>query len=387
MSIQPEKTKILYVITKSNFGGAQRYVYDLATGLPGEKFDVAVAVGGKGALVDMLHSNNIRVIAIQSLDRDINILKELTSFFTLWNILRKEKPDVVHLNSAKASGLGALSARLLGVPKIIFTAHGWAFNESRPPLQRLIIKFLSWVTIMLSHNTISVSDAVKITVQKWPLISKKIITIKNGVKEPNFYTREIARNNLYGIAGVSLPRDATILGTVAELHRSKGLKYAIEGFARLSPQNTNIYYFIIGGGDEDVRLQALVEHHKLQGHVFLLGFVKDAPYFLRAFDMFILPSTTEALGLVILEAGLAGLPVIATDVGGIPEIIENEKTGLLIESRNPVAIAESIMLLKNNASLSKKIGESLRERVVSDFSLDCMVANTIALYKKNGGML
>lgn len=383
MNNVPKKTKVLFVITKSNFGGAQKYVYDIATNLPKDRFEVAVTLGGSGALIQKLHDEHIRVLPIFSLTRDINTSNDLLAFFEMLSIFRREKPDVVHLNSAKAGGVGALAARLARVPKIIFTAHGWAFNEERSALQRLAIKFLSWITVLLSHKTIAVSEAVKNNTKKWPFVQRKIIVIKNGTSEPLFYRRGDARARLKALANIPVPENAFLIGTIAELHKNKGLSYAIEAFAKLAPQNPNLYYFILGGGEEKERLSTLVEQHGLRGHVFLLGFVEDASRFLCAFDMFLLPSITEALGFVLLEAGLASLPVLATRVGGIPEIIKDGTTGILVPPRDPDAIAKSIKSLKDDLTMAKHFGESLNKRVLTEFSLSRARANTMALYTKN----
>ncbi|HAS85113.1 MAG TPA: hypothetical protein DCS23_03550, partial [Candidatus Yonathbacteria bacterium] len=348
------KKKILFVITKSNFGGAQKYVFDLATGLPKDQFDVAVALGGSGILIQKLHAENIRVLPIFSLARDVNPWSDITAFFELWKIFREEKPDVVHLNSAKAGGVGALVARLAGVQKIIFTAHGWAFNEERPMWQKLIIKFFSWITVILSHETIAVSNAVRNNTSGWPFVVGKISVIKNGINEPNFLSSSEARLHLFAKANTHVPENAFIVGTIAELHKSKGLTYAIEAFAKLIPENPNLYYFIIGGGEEKERLEALVGLHNLHGRVFLLGFVDDASRYLRAFDIFLLPSITEGLALVLLEAGLAGLPVVASSVGGIPEVIEEEKTGLLVPARDSEVITQAIQKLIAYYPLAKR---------------------------------
>lgn len=380
MSETSNKIKVLFVITKSNFGGAQKYVYDLATNLSPEKFTVSVALGGEGILSEMLRESRVRVITIPSLDRDISITKDITSFFSLLRLIRKERPNVVHLNSAKVSGLGALAARISGVSKIIFTAHGWAFNEDRSFLSRLIIKTLSWATILLSHKTIAVSNAIKDAATKWPFIKHKIIVIKNGVAEPKFFDRAEARRELGSKIGKDLPIDAFIVGTIAELHKNKGLKYAIESFAEPSTTDRPPYYVIIGDGEDKEGLRITIQQNNLEEHVFLAGFIKDAPRLLKAFDVFLLPSTTEALGLVVLEAGLAGLPVVATDVGGIPEIIEGKKTGILVPVRNQDSIKKSVVLLKNDPSLAKNLGESLKKKVLEEFSLDRMVAATVLLY-------
>ncbi len=383
MDSKASKTKVLFVITKSNFGGAQKYVFDIATGLPKDKFDVTVALGGSGILIQKLHDQKIRVIPIFSLSRDVNPGSDLAAFFELWKIFREEEPDVVHLNSAKAGGVGALAARLARVPKIIFTAHGWAFNEERPIWQKFIIRFFSWITVALCHKTIAVSDAVINDTKKWPLVSKKITVIKNGIEEPEFFTREDAREKIFSEASVTLPSNAYLVGTIAELHKNKGLSYAIEAFARISSENPSIYYFILGGGEEKDRLETIVEHCGLQGRVFLLGFVDEASRFLKAFDLFLLPSITEGLALVLLEAGLAKLPVVSSRVGGIPEVIEGETTGLLVPARNVDEVAGAINKLIADHTLAKRFGEALRERVVTNFSLNRVLAETMSLYTKS----
>ena len=143
MEHDEEKLKILFIITKSNFGGAQRYVYDIATHLPKDKFEATVALGGSGVLKDKLEATGIRTIALPDLERDISVVKEWRAFVNIFKAIKETEPDIVHLNSSKAGALGALAARLynlflklskrdlqLGI-KIIFTAHGWAFKEKR----------------------------------------------------------------------------------------------------------------------------------------------------------------------------------------------------------------------------------------------------------------
>lgn len=383
MDTKANKTKVIFVITKSNFGGAQKYVYDLATNLPKDRFDVVVALGGSGILTQKLQKQNIRVIPILSLMRDVHVTNDLSAFFELQSIFRSEKPDIVHLNSTKAGGVGALAARLARVPKIIFTAHGWAFNEERPEWQRLIIKFFSWIMVVLSHETIAISDAVKNDAKNWPFVSDKISVIKNGINEPGFFSRSEARTFIKSKMSVEIPENAFIIGTIAELHKSKGLQYAVEAFAKLIPDNPLLYYVILGGGEEKERLESLVELHKLQGHVFLLGFVDDAARFLPAFDVFLLPSVTEGLALVLLETGFAKLPAIASRVGGIPEVIENEKTGLLVPPRNPDAIASAIMKLFKSQPIRSALGAALHEKTLRDFSFTRVMTETTDLYMKN----
>lgn len=388
------KKKILFVITKSNWGGAQRYVYDLATSIPKEQFEAVVALGGEGVLADKLRDTGVRTIPLPFLTRNVSLFKDLASFFALWKLFRAERPDVVHLNSAKASGLGALAARCARVPNIIFTAHGWAFNENRPPFQRLLIKFFSWLTVVLAHKTIAVSDAVHDDTKRWSFVRNKIHTIKNGIVAPQFVAREEARATLTKIAdaqGQTLGsgalrsdlghRDIFLLGTIAELHKNKGLEYAILALAQIAPSNPHAFYFILGDGEEKEQLHALIKQHGLEERVFLLGFVPDAAQYLPAFDCFILPSIKEGLPYVLLEAGYASLPVIATNVGGIPEIID-DAAGLLVPPRDTDALARSIEQLVKNPTDRAALGTALHDKVAKEFSLSKMADETVALYSK-----
>ncbi|MDO8565324.1 MAG: glycosyltransferase [bacterium] len=173
--------KIIYGITKSNFGGAQRYVFDLATETQKAGHEVAVICGAGGVLVEKLKENGIRVIEIEGMKRDISLIDEFRSLHFIFRTLYKERPDVFHTNSSKMGGLGNIAARLAGVKKIIFTGHGWAFNEPRLEWQKVLIKFLAWLTILLSHKTICVSEKTKRDVVGWPFVKNKLVVIHNGI--------------------------------------------------------------------------------------------------------------------------------------------------------------------------------------------------------------
>src|SRR5574343_2108766 len=265
MSTPPptKKIKILYVITKSNFGGAQKYVYDLARSLPTDQFEVIVALGGEGILAEKLANSHVCTICIPSLERDVSFFKDFATLITFWKLFRKERPDVVHLNSAKASGLGALAGRLALVRKIVVTAHGWAFNEDRSALSRALITFFSWITVLLAHKTIAVSDAVKNDTGKWPFVHNKITTIRNGISAPQFTTCEDSRCELESVSKITFPTDAFIIGTVAELHKNKGLAYALNVFAQIAPKNPHIFYIIFGEGEERADLEKIIKEHSL----------------------------------------------------------------------------------------------------------------------------
>ena len=376
------RQKIIYVITKSNWGGAQRYVYDLATSLPKDLFDVLVVLGGKGALKENLEKAGVRTISLSSMERDISLKKEFLSLVALWRIFKEEKADIVHLNSSKAGGLGALVARVAGVKKIIFTAHGWAFNEERPPLQKKIIYLLAIATVALSHKTIAVSRKVKEQIRNKYLVTKKIVLIHNGLGKIDFIERETAKNYLASLIPTEYRekiKKTSWIGTIGELHKIKGQKYALEAIRRLGKES-DTSFLIMGEGEERKNLEKEIAEKGLNDKVFLLGNVQQASKYLKAFDVFILPSLSEGLAYVVLEAGSAGLPVIASDVGGLPEIIMNNVSGTLVPPKDPGSIARDIKIYLEDATISKKHSEILQENVLTKFSIEKMIEETIAVY-------
>lgn len=374
------KKKILYLITKSNFGGAQRYVFDLATGLPPSEFDVVVALGGNGLLATKLETAGIRVVHIPSLQRDVSLIKEAAAFVEIAEIIRRERPDILHLNSSKAGILGAFLGRLLLVPKIIFTAHGWAFNEDRPDLQKLILKMIHWFTVVLSHQTIAVSEELQRQMD-WPLTQNKMSVIYNGRSIPEIQSREEARAHLCEQFPRLLPyRHDFWSMTIGELHPVKRHDAVIDTIKEIVAREANTRHLIIGEGEEREALEAQIEKLNLSENVFLLGSVEEASRYLKAADVFALASRSEGMPYVLIEALIANVPVVATTVGGIPEVIEHEVEGLLTPPLDNKALFEAILLLRNNSELRQKFSERAEEKS-KKFTLEKTLENTLALYK------
>ena len=365
--------KIIYGITKSNFGGAQRYVFDLAREAKECGHDVAVMCGGNGALVEKLKAEDIRVITIPHMHRDISLVDELRSLYFIFRTLYEEKPDVFHTNSSKMGGIGNLAARFAGVRKIIFTGHAWEFNAPRPWYAKFAIKFFTWITIILSHKTICVSEKTMRDVSGFPFIKHKLVVVHNGIEKFEILPREQARAEL-GIDG-----DELVVGTLAELHPVKGLDILLEAWEMFSKRH-NAKLVIFGEGEARDELGELAELLKIEDSVEFKGYTENARKYLSAFDIFVLPSRSEAMPYTILEAGLAGLPIVATNVGGIPEIIEAGISGVLIDPEETDTLFSTLILLTENKDLRKRLGEKLKENIERNFSVEKMAEETSNLY-------
>jgi glycosyltransferase involved in cell wall biosynthesis len=308
--------KILFVITKSNWGGAQRYVYDLATNLPNDQFDMCVAFGGTGEtnagtglLAERLKDMRVRTIFMESFARDIGVFRDISAFFELLRVINKEKPDTLHLNSSKAGGLGTLAGSIAGIRRIIFTAHGWAHNEMRPMHQRVLIWAVSWLTILFSHRVIALSYY---ELKRAPVLfsRQKLVVIHNGIDlNMSFGSGDVIRS--------AFPTGVHITGTIGELNKNKN-QIALLEQAR---ENPNMFVAIVGEGESRRMLEEKIKEYKLENRVKLFGFM-PAGEALKGFDVFALPSLKEGLPYVLLEAKLAGLPIEANRVGGVGEILD-----------------------------------------------------------------
>ncbi len=374
--------KVLLVVTKSNLGGAQRYCFDLARELSKRGLDVAVAHGsadGKpGRLASLLLEKDIRSISLPSLVRDVHPLRDISALGELVTLFRKERPDIVHLNSSKAGGLGALAGRIAGVSRIVFTLHGAPHDEARSMFSRVLIVCMTWLTILFSHVTITISARDYERMRRLPFTRRKVTLIRNGVVSPTFLSPRDARKELRSL-DPTLPEDGVWIGLVGELHANKNQALAVRALATLP----DAHLVLIGEGEERVRLTAMSQTEHVSSRVHLLGFIPEAAQYLRAFDCITLPSQKEGLPYVLLEAGCAYVPVVATEVGGIPDIIVHDFTGLLVTANDALSLSEALQRIVTDATLARSLSEELLKRVRNSFSLEAMVEKTLTAYRLN----
>lgn len=369
------------MITKSNWGGAQRHVFDLALESQKKGYEIAVAVGGRGILYDRLTESGIPTTSIWPLTRDIDLGKEITSLKDIFMAVRKERPDILHLHSPKAAGLGSFVGRVLGVKKIIYTVHGWPFNEDRSWHQKIAIAFFSWLTMIFATHTIVLSIKELGQARMFPFVIKKIRMIPVGISSPKFLSQKDARIFIQSKTTESIEKK-TIVGTIAELHPNKGYIYTINALEKLVLKFPAFIFFIMSDGEQRETLESLVKEKGLDKHVIFAGFVENAAQYLKGLSIFILPSVKEGLPYTIIEAGFASLPVISTTVGGIPEIIDDMKSGILIQPKNPNEIAHALEFLLEHKEVQKEYGKALQEKVTSEFELSKMIESTIKLYEE-----
>jgi glycosyltransferase involved in cell wall biosynthesis len=382
------RKKIIFVITKSNWGGAQRYVFDLATSLLQEQFEVVAAFGGTGMagahagrLAQTLSTQNIRTIFISELGRDISLRNDWLAYRALVKTFKAEKPDIVHLNSSKVGGIGALAGRVAGIKNIIFTSHGLAYDEDRSTLARAAIWITTWATFLLCRQVIVISKDNYYRARALPFCAQKIFLIHNGLQTLEFLAKTESREAL--IKKINLRPDAGALwiGTIGELTKNKGLRYLIGAASILRRKGLDFMISIIGEGDERPLLEQLIKENKLENCVQLVGFLPEGYRYLTAFDVYVLASVKEGLPYVLLEAGQAALAAVASKIPGNVDIIDENISGLLFESKNKEQLAIKLELLIKNSELRNVLAENLHKKVQAEFSIEQMITKTIEIYK------
>lgn len=384
-----EKRKILYIITKSVWGGAGKYVSDLAVNLPNSEFETFVAAGGKGELAEKVANAGLSYHEIKNFQKDVNVFKDFLAIFEIFKLLKEIKPDIIHVNSSKAGGIAGIASFCYSLLVIryslfkVFTAHGWAFHEDKPQWKIFLIKILSRLTCFFYDKIICVSEFDRQSAIKNKIaLAEKLITIHNGIKidDYNFLQQQKARERLE--LGNSVSKSEIWIGTIGEFTKNKGHKYLIDAVHKLhlptgetETKNCKLKTIIIGWGEE-------ITNYKFENNIFLIDNLSPAAPYLKAFDIFVLPSLKEGLPYVILEAGLAELPVIASDTGGISEIIENGENGILVSPKNSDELVSAIEKLISNESLRKDMATALRAKTLEEFSFKKMLSSTLAAYKE-----
>ena len=269
------------------------------------------------------------------------------------------------------------AAATAGVPRIIFTAHGWAHQEPRPLLPKLLIWLASWATTLLSHEVIAVSKQ-DFTASPVFFSRRKIQCIRNGIADASLLPSRDARAELVR-REPRLEKFPDWALVQAELHRNKGVDLAIRAFAGTPSE---LALVVLGEGEERPRLEALIREFGLMDRVFLLGFVEGSRKYLSAASFILFPSRKEGLPLALLEAGFAARAVIASRVGGIPEVITDQESGLLVPSGDANAFRDAICRLQKDPGFRHMLGTALRARVEQDFSETRMLEETFRLYAR-----
>jgi glycosyltransferase involved in cell wall biosynthesis len=358
---------VLLVVTLAEVGGAQSSVASLLPALV-THFDVAVAAHGAGPLREAAEAAGARFLPLRNVRRPISLWRDPAGLVELVRLLRRERPDIVHAGSSKAGVLGRLAAVLAGVPVRIFTVHGWAF-AAHSGLSSRLYRFADRAVEPLTTVTICVSEHEREAgLAAGTCASERTVVIPNAVD----------------VAGAprssSAPRGRPLILAVGRLKAPKDFSTLVRALGRLPSDSFDA--LIVGDGPDRPRLEDEIRALGLAGRVAFAGERRDVPELLAGADVFVLPSRSEGHPVSLLEAMAAGVPVVASRVGGVPEQIADGATGLLVEPGDSAALAAALRRLTADPSLRRRLGAAGRLRAERAFDLAAFRRAHLEVYSR-----
>ncbi len=347
------KRRLLIVITLAEIGGAQSYVASLLPALV-ERYDVVVAAHGPGPLEEAARSSGARFVALRHVRRPIG-LRDLLGLVELVRLFRRERPDLVHLNSSKAGALGRVAGLVARVPVRVFTVHGWSFapHEGRAAaayrlLERTLAP-LAW-TVCVSPEDLEAA----------PWLNGRAVVIPNAVDAQSAprARRRPGVPQIISVGRLVAPKDFVTLRRALEALEPGGWRCVV-----------------VGDGPQRRHLEGLAG-------IELLGERSDVPRLLAESDVFVLSSRSEGMPISVLEAMAAGLPVVASAVGGVREQVVQGETGYLVPPDDPQALAGALRRLLADPELRRRLGDAGRARAELCFDLARFRRDHLRLYER-----
>ncbi|MEI6831870.1 MAG: glycosyltransferase family 4 protein [Candidatus Omnitrophota bacterium] len=374
------KINILYIITKLELGGAQKQLLSLVRGLDKERFNPYILTAYDGLLVDAAKTiPNLKLIRCRLLERPIRPIKDTLALFFIYRFIKNNKIDIVHTHSSKAGILGRLAAKAAGVRIIIHTVHGWSFHDYQVGIIYYFYLFLEKLCAQFSSAIVVVSRWDKRQAAR-QLVGRqdkyKLIRYAINYEELKNNTEGSKVRKEFGLSEADL-----VIGMVACFKPQKAPLDFIKLASVIKKDFPNAKFILVGDGIEREKVRALINKLNLKEQVILTGWRHDVASILFCLDIFVLTSLWEGLPIAVLEAMATGLPVIATDTGGISEVVLHGKTGYLVKPGDIEALQGRLKELLMNPSLRKEFAnQAITTLGFNEYSLDNMLKNTSQLY-------
>lgn len=368
-----EKLRVLEMIDRPSLGGGQTALLLLAQNLDRSRFDVLISSGGEGPLAEESRRNGIAYIPI-SLGKRLSLrpIREIAG------VLRENRIDILHTHGGIAGLYGRSAVRRAGTPAVVHSLHGIHYLHYRNPFLRHLYVRLERRCSRSTDRLILVCQSDLRRARKYRLAPEgKMNVILNGTDvHPEPAPEEISRRRI----DLGWPSGRPVVGTVARLHRQKGVVNLLRAASEILRVFPEVLITVVGDGPQKNSLRREAQLLGLEGRLLFLGEREDAASIMALFDIFVLPSLWEGLPFVLVEAAGLGKPIVATAVDGVPEILEDRKTGLLVPPGDPSALAAAVLELLKNKDKAHRLGESARTLVPPRFPLRRMVDQTQNLY-------
>jgi glycosyltransferase involved in cell wall biosynthesis len=377
------RVRVAHIITRLCKGGAQENTFHTVRLANRDRFEVSLisgpTSGAEGSIEDRVAAAGINVIREPALVRPVSPARDALALAGLVRTLRRGRYHLVHTHTSKAGILGRLAARIARVPILVHTPHGNVFDGYFSPWKtRLFIeaerRAARWTDRLIELTPGGIEEHLAQGIGR----RGQFVPIFSGIDLKPYDEARAQRAATRDTLGIG--PDQFVVGAVGRLEPVKGFTYFMAAAVDIAAQAPHACFVHAGDGSEAEALRS--QSGGLNGRMKFLGLRDDVPALMAAFDVLVVPSLNEGMGRVILEAGAAGVPVVATRVGGIPEVVRDGTTGLLVPPRDPQSIAGAVLSLAKNPAQAGAMGAAARRLVAPEFGLEKMVMRIEALYEE-----
>lgn len=383
----------MHIITRLDKGGSAETTLLLASLMNHEKYEVFLAYGlslesnmsimeKEAVTLDMslAETKGVRLFALPSLVRRLSFKNDLLAFINIYRLIKRIKPHIVHTHTSKAGALGRLAAYLAGVPIIIHTPHGHVFHSYYGTTTTNIFVFAEKILSFMTDKIAALTNRERDEHLEAGIASiEKYVIIHSGAMLERLMNMSVDAGAGRGEFGIA--QDSNVIGVVGRLVPIKGHKYLVSAAKRIIREFRNTVFVFVGDGYLRSRLERQAESIGVRKNIIFTGWRKDAVEILDLFDILVLPSLNEGMGKVLVEGMALGKPIVASNVGGIIDLVRNGENGILIPPGDSDALGEAILQLLKDKNLSEKLGKNGKAMVYPEFDASVMVKEIDDLYE------
>ncbi len=389
-----ENIKVLHIITRFDKGGSAQNTYLSLLGLRKKNYQLSLVSGlslesemkyeeikAKEKDIQILKSEGIKFTQCPFLLRRINIIKDLKAFFDIWRIIKKYNPLIVHTHSSKAGLMGRLAAKLAGTPIIVHTPHGHVFFGYFGPLKTKLFIILEKLASRITDKIVALTNREKKDHILFKIAEEdKFSVIYSGI-ELNILKESSSEEKQNIKKELGIPENSLIVGTAGRLVPVKGPEFLVKASKYIISKYPDTYFLFTGDGplEQDLKRKAL--EMGISDNIIFSGWRDDLAKIISIYDIFVLPSLNEGMGRVLVEAMALGKSIVASNVGGIPDLVTHGKNGFLVPPKNPKELAKYIQVLLEDKDKREKMGLAGKE-MAYNFTSERMVEKIANLYKK-----
>jgi glycosyltransferase involved in cell wall biosynthesis len=379
--------KILHIMARLNIGGTTPYVIQLIAAQREQGHDSRLICGQvgpeEGDMRYVADQYSIQVTILPSLGREISVRRDLQTLLALWQIIRRERPDVVHTHTAKAGFVGRVAAWLAGVPMIVHTFHGHVFSGYFSPAKTQVYLWLERLCARLSQRIIALSAVQKQELSERYRVAPaaKFAIVPLGFDLAQFAADAPDDGTFRAQSGI--PHDAPLIGIVGRLVPVKNHALFLRAAALVVQQRPNAHFVIVGDGEEREALTARVAALGLTARVHFAGWVTDLAPVYRALAVAVCSSLNEGLPVNLIEAMAAGVPVVATPVGGVPDLLAVGRLGAMVPLNDEAAMAAAILDALGTGKWSARV-QAARATALGEYGIARSAARVAEVYASRG---